>query len=79
MLVTRAYLGHFYVEAKAYEIQTVVRFNGIRFAEWHRGTLRVVMLGKTSMLWRRMTMEELTKWTENKDFYCTIRSGTTLS
>lgn len=72
------YLGQFFVEAKAFEIRTVVGFNGIRFAEWCRGTIRVVMLGKTSVLWLRTMMEENDKGAEIKYFYHKVRAGNTI-
>ncbi|GLT69622.1 hypothetical protein SLA2020_417590 [Shorea laevis] len=69
------YLGHFFVELEAYEIRTIVGFNGIRFAEWRRGTIRAVMMAKPSVLWLKKTMEDLIKGADIKDFYRQTCSG----
>jgi hypothetical protein len=62
------YLDFFYLEANAFEIRTIMGFNGIWFAEWSRGT-RAVMLGTTSVLWLCTTLEAVIKGVEVKDFY----------
>lgn len=46
--------------------------------EGERGTFRAVMLGKQIVMWLRSTVEELSRGTELKDFYRSVRSGSTI-
>lgn len=78
MLVTMGYLGFSYVEAKVFEIWTAMGFKGFCFAEWSRGTLRAVMMGKMGVIWLHTMVEELIRGAEMKDFYRSIRSGNTI-
>jgi hypothetical protein len=49
------YLGYFYVEAKAFEVQSEIGNNGIRLAERSKGVYGAVCLGKPLVGWLTKT------------------------
>lgn len=78
VLVMMGHLDFFYVEAKAFEIQSEERFGGIRSGERSRGTYRAVILGKSSVMWLRSTVEELIRGTKLREFNRLVRCGSTI-